>query len=45
MPNDCTAVRVVLVSDWDLVELARLQVHDYWLLQLSFLGFFPNYAL
>jgi sterol desaturase/sphingolipid hydroxylase (fatty acid hydroxylase superfamily) len=38
------AVTVGLVSFQDLVELARLQVHDYWRLQLSFFGFFGNYA-
>ena len=45
MPNDRGAVTLALVSGWDLLELARLQVHDYWLLQLSFLGFFGYCAV
>jgi sterol desaturase/sphingolipid hydroxylase (fatty acid hydroxylase superfamily) len=44
LPNPPGAVTVALVSLQDLVELARLQVHDYWRLQLSFFGFFGNYA-
>ena len=44
LPKPRGAVTVGLVSFQDLVELARLQVQDYWALQVSFLGFFVYYA-
>jgi sterol desaturase/sphingolipid hydroxylase (fatty acid hydroxylase superfamily) len=45
LPNDRGAVTVGLVSAWDFLELARLQMHDYWRLQLSFVFFFGNYSI
>ena len=44
MPIGRRAVTVDRVSRSELLELVRFQVHDYWVLQLSFFGFFGNYA-
>jgi hypothetical protein len=43
LPSGNGAVTVALVSGWQLFELLRLQVEDFWRLQLSSFGFIGNW--